>query len=100
MLDFLVQKVYAYSGETTTSTTNVDSLLQKIIDNIVTPLIYLLLGAAIVYFIYGTFIFIKNADNPTERQKGYQHMIWGVVGIFIMVSAKGLISIILSTLGL
>lgn len=101
MLDSLVQKAYAYSDATTATTNSgVDSILQKIIDNIVTPIIYLLLGLAILYFIYGTFIFVKNADNAVERKKGYDHMIWGVIGIFIMVSAKGIISIILSTLGL
>ena len=58
------------------------------------------MALAVVYFVWGVMQFIKNSDNPEKRGEGYQHMIWGIVGLFIMVSAKGIINIILSTMGL
>jgi succinate dehydrogenase/fumarate reductase cytochrome b subunit len=99
-MDFWISKAYAASSNTATSNTVFNSYLNKIITNIVQPIIYLLMAAAVVYFAYGMVVFIKNADNQEKRKEGYDHMIWGIIGIFIMVSAKGIINLILSTMGL
>ncbi len=77
-----------------------DKLLTNIINNILTPLEYLIFAFAVIYFFWGIFTFIKNADNEAKRKEGISHMIWGVVGLFVMLSAKGIINLILSTLGL
>ncbi|MFA5764051.1 MAG: hypothetical protein WCX27_01120 [Candidatus Paceibacterota bacterium] len=77
-----------------------DRYLQNIIGYIVNPIIYLLASLAVVYFLWGVAVFVRNADNPEERTKGFDHMKWGIVGIFIMVSAKAIINIILATMGL
>jgi len=100
-MDFLVQKAYAYSDEAGVANgSSFAVLINKILTNIVNPIVYLIMALAIVYFFWGVFQFVKNADSADKRQEGYQHMIWGIVGIFIMLSAKGIINIILSTLGL
>ena len=77
-----------------------EKLLQNIINNIVSPIIYFLIVLAVVYFVWGLFVFIKNADNPKNREEGFEHIKWGIVGIFIMVSAKGIINLILYSIGL
>lgn len=77
-----------------------DTILKNISTNIVGPLIYLVMALAVIYFLWGVVVFIKNADNSDKREEGYRQMIWGIVGLFIMLSARGLIRIILSTLGL
>lgn len=100
MKDFLIPKAYAYTAPNITGGTSAEVLLRKIVDNIVTPIIYLIAALAVVYFLWGVFVFIQNADNPEKRKEGFNHMIWGIVGLFIMVSAKGIISIILRTMGL
>ena len=112
MMDFLIQKVYAQgtgtgfssqsSGSTGFSgqTTGFNELLQKILDNVVNPIILLLMALAVVYFLYGVVVFIQNADNPEGRADGYKHMIWGIIGIFIMISAAGIKQIIASTIGI
>jgi hypothetical protein len=102
MMDFLVQKAYAagLGSGLTSSNATFDSLFKKIWDNIVTPVIYLLMSLAVIYFIWGVMVFIQNADNAEKRKEGYQHMIWGIIGIFIMVSTQGIINIIISTMGL
>lgn len=110
-MDFLVQKAYAavtgsdspvnnIATDNVVNGSNFNDLLSKILSNIVNPIIYLLMALAVVYFIWGVVVFIQNADKAEKRDEGYKHMIWGVIGIFIMISAKGIINIILSTLGI
>jgi hypothetical protein len=77
-----------------------DRLWENIITQIANPIIYLLFALAVVYFMWGVMVFIKNADSPEKRAEGFQHMKWGIIGVFIMISAKGIINLILATLGL
>ncbi len=100
MLDFIIQKTYAAIIVPSGTNTNItfSKLYQNVLDQIVKPVIYLLFALAVVYFVWGVMVFIQNADVPDKRKEGYQHMIWGVIGIFIMVSAIGIINIILATI--
>ncbi len=96
----LVERAYAQDVAAVGSgATGFNRLLQNIINQIGVPIIYLLLALAVVYFMWGVVLFIKNGDNPEKREEGFQHIIWGIIGIFIMVSAKGIINIILATIG-
>ena len=74
-------------------------LIQRVNDAIVNPLILLLIAAASVYFLWGLSMFIANAEESAERAEGKKKIIWGLVGIFIMVSVFGLIRIVLDTFG-
>jgi hypothetical protein len=76
-----------------------DPILNKIIVNIVNPLIYLLFVVASLYFLYGVYDFIRNAESPGERKTGGSHILWGTIGLAIMFSAWAIIRIILSTIG-
>ena len=75
-----------------------DTLLNKIVAQILSPIIYLLIALALIYFLWGVFIFIKNADSPEKRTEGYDNMMWGIIGLFIIISVNGIISLITSTL--
>jgi hypothetical protein len=102
-MDFLIQKAYAATTGITGNgggSTSFNTLLNNINNQIVSPLIYLMFALAIFYFLWGVLVFIRNADSAEKRSEGFDHMMWGIIGIFIMVSAKGLINIILATLGL
>ncbi|MBX4198281.1 hypothetical protein KW782_03035 [Candidatus Parcubacteria bacterium] len=65
--------------------------------NIITPLITLLFAAALFLFLWGLVKFIWKADNPTARKEGQGHMIWGAVGMGIMLSAFGLVHFVFNT---
>lgn len=93
-MNFLIPIAYAAGNGDAFNT-----LFDNIINNIVTPAIYLIVAIAVVYFVWGVLVFIQNADNPEKRKEGYMHMFWGIVGIFIMISAKGIMEIIKSTIG-
>ncbi len=77
-----------------------NDLLNKVITQIAQPIVYLLFALAVVYFLYGVMLFIRNADAPEKRAEGLQHIIWGLIGLFIMVSAVGIINLIKGTIGL
>lgn len=75
-----------------------DAFLDRINVQILTPAILLLFALAIFWFILGMVKYIQNAESPEKRQEGYQHMLWSVIGIFIMISVKGIINLVLNTL--
>lgn len=59
----------------------------------------LILGAAVVFFLWGVFKFVKNADNEEAREEGKNQIIYGVIGIAVMVSLWGLVRFLTSTAG-
>jgi TRAP-type C4-dicarboxylate transport system permease small subunit len=73
--------------------------LHKVIEHIINPIIILLFAVAIVVFLYGVFEYAKNADNQESRATGSRHILFGLIGLFIMVSVFGIINIIVNTIG-
>jgi hypothetical protein len=67
---------------------------------ILNPIIVLLFAIAFLYFFFGLFQFINSAGEAEGREEGKKKVIWGLVGMFIMFSAYGLIHLVLSTFGL
>ena len=74
-------------------------VMQKINDALLTPLIVLLFALATVYFLYGVFKFIQNQNSGSAQdlEAGKQHMVWGIIGIAIMVSVYGILHFIQNT---
>ncbi|MFA7252279.1 MAG: pilin [Candidatus Paceibacterota bacterium] len=66
------------------------------IEGILNPIVPFLIGLAVVMFIYGVLLFMFN-DGGEKREEGKQYMIWGIVGIFVMVSVWGLVAILTGT---
>ncbi len=75
----------------------VNDLVNKVIQFILMPLIYVMFGVATLVFVWGVQGFIGSADNPEARSKGAQQMIWGIVGMVIMIGAVALKNIIEGT---
>lgn len=76
------------------------TLMGRINEHIINPLIILLFAAAFAYFLFGMFKFFNNKDSSDELDTGKRHMMWGIVGMAIMVSVFGIISFMTSSLGL
>jgi len=68
-----------------------DCIINKVIDQIINPLIPVLIGIGLIVFFWGIIQFVLNADSEEKRTTGKQHMMWGIIGIFIMVSVWGII---------
>jgi uncharacterized membrane protein YidH (DUF202 family) len=75
----------------------VEALVARIAISILNPIIYLLFAVALLIFIKGLVEFLANRENASERQKGRMHMIWGVIGLFIMFAAFTIINLITNT---
>ena len=73
-------------------------VLDKAIDQIIKPIILLLAAAAFIIFLYGLYEMIANGDNEEARRIGQQHVLWGVVGMFIMISFYGIMHVICKTI--
>ena len=74
------------------------NILDNINKFIISPLIYLLIGVAIVVFLWGAVEFIASADNPAKRTEGQQHLLWGIVGLVIIFGVYGILGVVKNTL--
>lgn len=77
-----------------------DEIVFVINRTILNPLIQFAFVVAFVIFIWGLAEFIRNANNPEGRKKGQDHMLWGIIGLVIMVGVYGIIAILVNTFGL
>ena len=60
-------------------------------------LIVLFFALAVVFFLYGILKYIKSGDSEEERDKGKNVMIYGIIGLFVMVSFWGFVNILINT---
>jgi ABC-type thiamin/hydroxymethylpyrimidine transport system permease subunit len=74
--------------------------VMKVNEIILVPLISLLMGLALLFFLYGAAQFIINAGDENARATGRQHMLWGIIGIVVMIAALAIIRIAAATFGL
>ncbi|MDO8565107.1 MAG: hypothetical protein Q7R67_00570 [bacterium] len=74
--------------------------LNKINEFILNPLILLAFAVALLVFFFGIFQFIKSETVDTKRDEGKKKILYGLLGMFIMISAYGLIRLILNTFGI
>jgi len=75
------------------------SFIEKINGVIVNPLVIVLFTFALVAFLWGVRGYITNADDPEARAQGAQHMLWGIIGMAIMLMSFTIVRIVLNTFG-
>lgn len=71
------------------------NIMDKIVDLIIDPLILFVFAAGMVLFMWGLVQFMRNIEG--SKEEGKQHMLWGIIGMFIMVSVKGILQLSLDT---
>ena len=74
-----------------------NSIVGRIMSAIVIPILEGLFLFTFLMFVWGVVSLIRKGDEPEERQKGQQHILWGAVGMFIMISAYGIVRLIANT---
>jgi|GEM_PF-581417 len=75
-------------------------LVNKINQVILFPLITLLMALAFLVFLYGCFEYVRKSSSDQGREQGKQHILWGVIGMFIMLSAYSILSLAAGTFGI
>ena len=64
------------------------------------PVIILLTGIAFLVFLYGCLIYITHAENSSAREEGRSHIIYSLIGMFVMLVAYAILQIAANTFGL
>jgi hypothetical protein len=73
------------------------SILDPIIDNIVSPVVWLMFGVATVYFTYGVLRMVIKGEDQEARSESKRSILWGLIGMLIMLSAWGIIYVVANT---
>jgi len=71
--------------------------ITPILIHIINPIVMFMFALAVVVFVYGIIEMLSKGADAEAHSKGKNHMVGGVVGMFIMVSAWGIINIIANT---
>ena len=76
---------------------SVDSFISKVNEIILNPLVVFLFALALMFFLYGVFEFLSNPENDEKKTKGKSHMLWGIIGLTIMMGVWFILGIIMNT---
>ncbi len=74
-------------------------LIDTAVSIITETLFPILFGLALLYFLWGVYRFIKSAGDEKGRADAKLTILWGIVGLAVMVSIWGLVSIVTGTFG-
>ncbi len=82
-----------------TAEASITTLMQSIDRVVINPVIFFMFALAMAYFIYGVVQYLLNPSSEEVRKTSKSHMLWGIIGIFIMVAVFGIMRLILGTIG-
>jgi hypothetical protein len=77
----------------------VNTLMGKIYNVILNPIIALLFGLAFAYFVWGVIRYVWSAEQESMREEGRRAIVWGIVGMFVMFSVFGILRLVIGTIG-
>lgn len=82
-----------------TAEASVTTLMNSIERVVINPLIIFIFACALVLFLFGVAKYLLSPDNEEVHTTSKRHMLWGIVGMFIMVSVFFIMNLVLRTLG-
>lgn len=75
------------------------SIVSRIENAILFPLMSFMLAVALLMFLWGMYEFVAGADSDTARATGKTHMLYGIIGMLVMISALAILKIAAGTIG-
>ena len=90
--------MYAYARATEAQAV-AQGFVDKLNQAILFPLITLMMAVALLVFLYGAFEYVKNANDEEGRSTGARHLMYGTIGMLVMLSAMALLTIAAGTFG-
>ncbi len=66
----------------------------RLISSVLGALVPLIIGLALLFFLWGMLVYLWNGDDEDKREESKSFMLWGVIGLFVMVSVWGLVSLV------
>ncbi len=76
-----------------------ETAFQNFVTYLLNPLYELAAVIAFLYFLYGVLRFILDMNDPEKKNTGKGHLLWGLVGLFIIFSVGGILVILNNTVG-
>lgn len=73
---------------------SIDLIVKNITETFIDPIITLFYVLAFLYFFWGMALFVLNSNDQKKRQEGRDHMMWGVIGLFIVFSVWGILNFV------
>jgi hypothetical protein len=77
----------------------VNTLVRALNQYIFNPIIILLFLLALIYFIYGLIKFIQESGSSEGRSTGGRHIMYGLIGMLIMISVYWILGVLMDTFG-
>ncbi len=76
-----------------------DALLQKAIQYVLQPIYTIAVVVAFLYFLFGVAMLLFQMNNPEKREEARAHLLYGVIGLFIILSVGAIIKFINGLVG-
>ena len=77
-----------------------NAFLDKVVIQIVNPLMLLLAAGAFIAFLWGVVQFIVHAGDEAKRKEGKEAILWGLVGLVIIFGVYGILTLLTGTFNL
>ena len=74
--------------------------MQRVVTYIIDPALLVIFALGFLLFVYGLVEFLWKINGEGDTAEGKRHMVWGLVGMLIMISVYGILDIIDNTFGL
>lgn len=78
---------------------NIEGLLRSF-QNLLQLLVPILIGVAVVVLLWGVVQMIAGAGDEEKRKAGRQKIVWGIIGIVVMVAIFGLVEFVIDAFGI
>lgn len=76
-----------------------DTIFQKAVTYFLTPLYQIAVVIAFLYFLFGVAFLMFQMNNPEKREEARAHLLYGVIGLFIILSVGAIIEFINGVVG-
>jgi|SRR3989344_3341961 len=78
----------------------VEALLSETWWGVLAPLFSLLVGAGLLVFLWGVMRYVFAGHNEEQRSEGSKFMMYGVIGLLVLVGVWGFVQLLFYTFGL
>ncbi len=71
--------------------------MSRVVQYVINPALLIVFALGFLYFVYGLVEFLVRVNEGGKTDEGKQHMVWGIVGMLVMVSVYGILKLIDNT---
>jgi len=90
--------IYAFPFVALAQTTDIPGLI-GVLQGILNTLVPFIIGLAFIWFIWGVFRYVT-AEGPENKEKARDIIIFGLLGLFVIVSVWGLVNVLTGSFGI